>query len=93
MSASNLSFEFSEGAKAEIKNMIKDLAKEAVDEVRNNPIERKQYLNKSESQKYLGCSYATLQKLIAQGLPVIHIDGKMLLSKSSIDNFMKSIEK
>lgn len=41
MASSNLSFEFSEGAKAEIKNMIKDLAKEAVDEVRNNPIERK----------------------------------------------------
>ena len=90
--ASNLSFEFSESSKAEIKNMFQGLAKEVVDEVMKNPTERKMYLNKSEAQAYIGVSYATLQKMILMGMPTIQIDGKCLLSKTSIDAFMKSQE-
>lgn len=91
--SSNLSFEFSESSKAEIKNMFQGLAKEVVDEVMKSPVERKMFLNKSEAQAYIGVSYATLQKLIAQGLPVIQIDGKILLSKVSINEYLRSIEK
>ena len=91
--SSNLSFEFSADAKAEIQNIFRDLAKQAVSEVMQSPVERKMFLNKSEAQAYIGVSYATLQKLIAQGLPVIQIDGKILLSKVSINEFLKSIEK
>ena len=91
--SSNLSFEFSADSKAEIQNIFRDLAKQAVSEVMQSPIERKMFLNKSEAQAYIGVSYATLQKLIAQGLPVIQIDGKILLSKVSINEFLKSIEK
>ena len=91
--SSNLSFEFSADSKAEIQNIFRDLAKQAVSEVMQSPVERKMFLNKSEAQAYIGVSYATLQKLIAQGLPVIQIDGKILLSKVSINEFLKSIEK
>ena len=91
--SSNLSFEFSADSKAEIQNIFRDLAKQAVSEVMQSPAERKMFLNKSEAQAYIGVSYATLQKLIAQGLPVIQIDGKILLSKVSINEFLKSIEK
>ncbi|NLD32279.1 MAG: helix-turn-helix domain-containing protein [Trichococcus flocculiformis] len=91
--SSNLSFEFSDDSKAEIQNIFRDLAKQAVSEVMQSPVERKMFLNKSEAQAYIGVSYATLQKLIAQGLPVIQIDGKILLSKVSINEFLKSIEK
>ena len=80
-------------SKAEIQNIFRDLAKQAVSEVMQSPVERKMFLNKSEAQAYIGVSYATLQKLIAQGLPVIQIDGKILLSKVSINEFLKSIEK
>ena len=91
--SSILSFEFSADSKAEIQNIFRDLAKQAVSEVMQSPVERKMFLNKSEAQAYIGVSYATLQKLIAQGLPVIQIDGKILLSKVSINEFLKSIEK
>ena len=91
--SSNLSFEFSADSKAEIQNIFRDLAKQAVSEVMQSPVERKMFLNKSEAQAYIGVSYATLQKLIAQGLPVIQIDGQILLSKVSINEFLKSIEK
>ena len=91
--SSNLSFEFSADSKAEIQNIFRDLAKQAVSEVMQSPVERKMFLNKSEAQAYIGVSYATLQKLIAQGLPVIQIDGKILLSKVSINEYLKSIEK
>ena len=91
--SSNLSFEYSADSKAEIQNIFRDLAKQAVSEVMQSPVERKMFLNKSEAQAYIGVSYATLQKLIAQGLPVIQIDGKILLSKVSINEFLKSIEK
>jgi hypothetical protein len=91
--SSNLSFEFSTDSKAEIRNIFQDLAKEVVSEVMQNPIERKAYLNKKEAAKYIGCSYQTLQKLILSGMKTIQIDGKCLISKIQIDNFLQSIEK
>ena len=90
--SSNLSFEFSADSKAEIQNIFRDLAKQAVSEVMQSPIERKMYLTKKEACAYLSISYATIQKLILMGLPSIQIDGKCLFSKISIDQFMKSIE-
>ena len=90
--SSNLSFEFSADSKAEIQKIFRDLAKQAVSEVMQSPIERKMYLTKKEACAYLSISYATIQKLILMGLPSIQIDGKCLFSKISIDQFMKSIE-
>ena len=90
--AKNLSFEFSADSKAEIQDIFRDLAKEVVSEVMQNPIQRKMYLNKREMCSYLGVSHPTAQKLILMGLPSIQIDGKCLFSKTSIDQFMKSIE-
>ena len=72
---------------------VKEGIKKGFEEFFNNPIERKMYLTKKEACIYLSVSYATLQKLIAQGMPVIQIDGKILLSKVSINEFLKSIEK
>ena len=89
---SELSFEFSADSKAEIQKIFRDLAKQAVSEVMQSPVERKMYLNKKEACSYIGVSYATIQKLVLMGLPSIQIDGKCLFSKTSIDQFMKSIE-
>ena len=72
---------------------VKEGIKKGFEEFFNNPIERKMYLTKKEACIYLSVSYATLQRLIAQGLPLISIESKILISKTSIDNFMKSIEK
>ncbi|MGB7474076.1 hypothetical protein [Trichococcus sp.] len=72
---------------------VKEGIKKGFEEFFNNPIERKMYLTKKEACIYLSVSYATLQKLIAQGMPVIQIDGKILLSKVSINEYLKSIEK
>ena len=90
--SSNLSFEFSADSKAEIQKIFRDLAKQAVSEVMQSPVERKMYLTKKEACAYLSISYATIQKLILMGLPSIQIDGKCLVSKTSIDQFMKSLE-
>lgn len=72
---------------------VKEGIKKGFEEFFNNPIERKMYLTKKEACIYLSVSYVTLQKLIAQGMPVIQIDGKILLSKVSINEYLKSIEK
>lgn len=90
--ANNLSFELSEDSKSEIRNLFQGLAKEVVDEVMKNPIERKPYLNKGEAAAYIGISRATLEKLIRKGLPIVTVDDRILISKESIKEFMRSIE-
>jgi len=55
-----------------------------------NPINpSKPYMNKKEAAKYLSISYNTLQKFIANGLPVIEVDNVKLLSKKDIDSFLE----
>ena len=90
--ANNLSFELSEDSKSEIRNLFQGLAKEVVDEVMKNPIERKPYLNKGEAAAYIGISRTSLEKLINRGLPIVTIESKVLISKEEIHNFLKEIQ-
>lgn len=71
---------------------VKEGIKKGFEDFFNDPIQKKMYLTKKEACAYLSVSYASLQKLIAQGLPLISIDSKILISKTSIDNFMQSIQ-
>lgn len=89
----SISDDFQETLDEHIAIKVKEGIKKGFEEFFNNPIERKMYLTKKEACIYLSVSYATLQKLIAQGMPVIQIDGKILLSKVSINEYLKSIEK
>lgn len=71
---------------------VKEGIKKGFEDFFNNPIERKMYLTKKEACIYIGVSFSILQRIIIMGLPTIQIDGKLLISKKSIDDFLKSIE-
>ena len=92
MTNAKLELQISDEFNSSFEAYLKETARNVIQEVIQNPIERKMYLTKKEACAYLSISYATIQKLILMGLPSIQIDGKCLFSKISIDQFMKSIE-
>lgn len=92
MTNAKLELRISDEFNTSFEAYLKEAARNVIQEVIQNPIERKMYLNKKEACGYIGVSYATIQKLILMGLPSIQIDGKCLFSKTSIDQFMKSLE-
>lgn len=81
-----------EGLNEVIAQHIKETVSVSIQSAFSDPIERKAYLNKGEAAAYIGGSRATLEKLIHKGLPIVTIESKVLISKKSIDEFMKSIE-
>lgn len=92
MTNAKLELQISDEFNSSFEAYLKETARNVIQEVIQNPIERKMYLTKKEACAYLSISYATIQKLILMGLPSIQIDGKCLFSKTSIDQFMKSLE-
>lgn len=89
----SISDDFQETLDEHIAIKVKEGIEKGFEDFFNSPIQKKMYLTKKEACDYLSVSYASLQKLIAQGLPLISIDSKILISKTSIDNFMQSIQK
>lgn len=50
-----------------------------------------EYMSMQQASEYLGfSSYKSIYNYIAQGLPVIVLNGSKRISKSDIDEFMKS---
>lgn len=77
----------------QIENLLRQAAIKVIEEVSSNELHKKDYFNKKEAAAYLGVSYATLQKLILMGLPLITVDAKILISKDSINKFMTDLER
>lgn len=92
MNNAELKIQISDEFNASFEAYLKETARNVIQEVMNNPIERKEYLNKSEACSFLGISRASLEKLIHKGLPIVMIESRVLISKESIKEFMRSIE-
>lgn len=92
----------SELLKDAIKEAFKDFIKEAItDEVAREyaakeaarVMNTKDFLTYKDACEYLSCSYGTLKKLINEdSLPEIRLDGKKLISKSSLKEWLHSRE-
>lgn len=76
-----------------MKGEVKEMAREAVNEIVTDPLQRKDYFNMKEACKYVGISFVTLQKMEVMGLPIIHIEGKKLIAKETLKTFLKNLEK
>ena len=92
MANAKLEIQISEEFNTSFEAYLKEAARNIIHDVMNNPIERKAYLNKGEACIFIGISRATLEKLIRKGLPIVTVDDRVLISKESIKEFMKSIE-
>lgn len=92
MNNAELKIQISEEFNASFEAYLKETARNVIQEVMNNPIERKQYLNKGEAAAYIGVSRTILEKLIHKGLPIVTIESKVLISKEEIHNFLKEIQ-
>ena len=92
MTNAKLEIQISDEFNASFEAYLKETARNVIQEVMKNPIERKPYLNKGEAAAYIGISRATLEKLIRKGLPIVTVDDRILISKESIKEFMRSIE-
>lgn len=85
--------EFGDILQKSLEGSVKEMVRKAIDEVAADPLLRKEYLNKRETCSYLNISFLTLQRLENLGLPIIHIEGKQLISKETLKTFLKGLEK
>ena len=92
MTNAKLEIQISDEFNATFEAYLKEAARNVIQEVMSNPIERKAFLNKTETCSFIGISRASLEKLINKGLPIVMIESRVLISKESIKEFMKSIE-
>lgn len=49
----------------------------------------KPYMNKKEAAEYIGVSFNTFRKFERMGLPIIEVDGILLVKKEDIDEFLE----
>lgn len=83
---------FDENALMGFQKVFKELALKVVEDVESG-YNIKPYMNKKEAAEYIGVSFNTLKKFEREGLPVIEVDGVMLIKKSDIDEFLDSYKK
>ena len=82
-----------EGLNETIEQHVKESVRAAIQSAFNDPIERKAYFSKGEAAQYLSVSRMILERLILSGLPVVQVQGRTLISRNSIDEFMKKLER
>lgn len=92
MTNAKLEIQISEEFNASFEAYLKEAARNVIQEVMSNPIERKAFLNKGEAAAYIGVSRTILEKLIRKGLPIVTIESKVLISKDAIHSFLKEIQ-
>lgn len=81
--------ELSESFLETYQGMFLNLARESIEKAQEG-FSHKQYMNKKEAAQYIGISFNTFQKLEKRGLPIIEIDGVMLVKKQDIDEFLNT---
>ncbi len=72
----------------EIKSNVIDSLSGLVKTVEKDCVVNARYLNKGNACKYADISRPTLQLWIAQGLPVIQVNGAERIDKQDIDLFL-----
>lgn len=77
-----------------VPSLLDRLSSDLVNELIDERIEKEQapYLNKKEFAKWAGYAPNTINKFIAEGLPVATVDSIKAIGKQSYIDFMKSKE-
>lgn len=70
------------------ESVATQLLQETIERIRENYM-YKTYMNKKEACAYIGVSFNTFKKLEKLGLPIIEVDGIMLVKKEDIDAFLE----
>lgn len=82
-----------EPVEQEIRQLFRGMALEIIQEVRAADTQMKPYMTKSEACEAVGVAFSTMQRWIKAGkLREIKIDGKILISRETLINFLKDHE-
>lgn len=81
-----------EPVEQEIRQLFRNMALEIIQEVRTADTQMKPYMTQQETCSAVGIAFTTLQRWRRQGLRVVCIDGKTLVSRETLLNFMKEHE-
>lgn len=73
--------------KAKYYELFYELSKEAFEAAKADTGARR-FMTKKQCCEYIGVSFGYLQKLEKQGLPVIDLDGKVLVDREDVIKFM-----
>lgn len=76
----------------EIKQMFRSMAWDVIKEVKDQRNELKPFMTQKQCCEILGISFTTMQKWRNQGLKLTVIDGKTLVSRDTLIEFLKSHE-
>lgn len=72
----------------QVERRIDLVIEKKVGEFQLNSFE-KPYMNKKEAAEYIGVSFNTFRKFERMGLPIIEVDGTLLVKKEDIDVFLE----
>ena len=89
----NLNIPVPDQVQQDLRNMISSMARDVIQEVREQEARSKDYMNAKETCAYLNVSFVTLQQFERLGLKKIKIEGKILFKKQTVDEFMKTFER
>ena len=85
-----MTFVLSDTQQAEIKNTVNELISHEFNTFRTQLGLHGKYLKKFQLCHYLNLSNNTVDKLLAEGLPYISIDGVVLYEKSLVDRWLSN---
>lgn len=87
-----LEMELSPVTEEAFKKYFRELLLEQVNEIRQDEMKSRPYLNKKDMAAWLGVSKNTLDKFIKAGLKVSDINGSQLIGKQTALEFLKDHE-
>ncbi len=76
----------------DFRQLLTSIAKEVIHDVKQNDLKYPEYMTLKETQAYARCSFVTLAKWQDMGLKRIVLEGKILFSKATVDEFLSSHE-
>lgn len=89
----NLNIPVPPEVQSDLRNMISNMAREVIQEVREKEVKSRDYMSAKDTCEYLNISFVTLQNFERLGLKKCRVQGKILFRKETVDEFMRSFEK
>lgn len=89
----SMKIEIPEPVEQEIRQLFKSMALEIIQEVRAIDTQMKPYMTKTEACEAVGVAWSTMQRWVQAGkLKEITVDGKKLISRDTLIQFLKDHE-
>jgi len=85
-----ITFMLSDKQQEAIQSKVYEIVSSQVNNFQSNLALNKKYLKKYQLCQYLNLSNNTVDKLIAEGLPYIDVDGVILYDKTLIDKWLQN---